>query len=51
MNERNQNDCGDNNIQGKESTDAIRKKIAQEQRHIQRVMLDDPGNELRIRQK
>src|SRR6266436_3819424 len=51
LNEYKQHDCRDDYVQSEEGANAIRKKIAHEQRHIQRMMLDDPGNELRIRQK
>jgi len=50
LNEREEHDCRDDHVQSEESGDAIRKKIVHEHRHVQRVMLDDPGNELRIGQ-
>src|SRR5436190_1166172 len=50
LNEREEHDCRNDHVQSEESGDAIRKKIVHEHRHVQRVMLDDPGNELRIGQ-
>src|SRR6266566_5039143 len=50
LNEREEHDCRDDYVQSEERADAIRKKIVHEHRHVQRVMLDDPRNELRIRQ-
>src|SRR5438093_9775582 len=50
LNEREEHDCRDDHVQSEESGDAIRKKIVHEHRDVQRVMLDDPGNELRIGQ-
>ena len=50
LDEREEHDCRHDHVQGKESGDAIRKKIVHEHRHVQRVMLDHPENELRIGQ-
>jgi len=51
LNKRNENNRRDDDVKREERADAAREKIANENGHVERVMLHDPRNELRIRQK
>src|SRR6267142_1020133 len=51
LNEQNQHNRRHDDVQGEERADAIHEQIVNEERHIQSVMLDDPRNKLRIREK